>query len=1165
MTEQEVEVRALDGRAAKLRVRSNQTVGDLKRMVQQQGSLCAPGLPFHLFLRGAKLGAGTLIESLTIQNGEFLVLMPYSRGRQAVTDLYQRSHDISGCESVSSTEVSVKHSISDKTIVEGPDRVHDLPSREGVENDSYRDVTNSAAVSVADSVWKEIAADLSEWRVAGFSSDSEQGIPGALDVSKTAESTERPIKKRSAKRDSLNLSDHASPDADEREPSTAGSSSPTSESRRKKPRKTWSCPIVLSRYYEIFKALNAVYGFLQKQNIQGTWQNMKAAVQQLLGASGEMLMVDEIETLASLFPKFIQISCCVGDGEAKSFNIDLLDPSKVPDDTIPRSLHEVMPLSLQKGIGPADLLPMPGMKQLNDTIIKCSMQKRLAAFQTAVNILMKRFEDGFSKDNRRKPKDYTAKDLLDFVSESGSSLQPKSKQTIPLPRPPRHHKKLARCTSTDDYSAEDMVEHLKEGLGSLGQIVHCEILEKREAEYCELKATLSQSTLAALKRIHISRFYKHQVEAIDVALSKQSVIVATSTASGKSVCYNVPVLEDLTSNMESCALYLFPTKALAQDQYRALLEMTSCINTPVNVGIYDGDTPQHLRLQFRDNSRILITNPDMLHVSMLPSHRQFERIFSSLSYVVVDEAHAYRGAFGCHTSLILRRMRRLCHHLYRIHPTFIVSSATVANPQEHAMELVGIRDIKVVQEDGSPCGRKYFILWDPPMSYSTKVLGNKDDSKEQKSKGSMGLEERKQIVKKKASPIVEISSLLAEMVQHNLRCICFCKTRKTSELVLNYTREILKETARGLIDSVKSYRSGYTAQDRREIETELFGGKLRAVAATNALELGVDVGSLDATLHLGFPGTVASLWQQAGRAGRREKSSLSVYVAFGSPLDQYFMKHPHKLFSRAIEHAQVDASNPQVLDGHATCAALEHPLNVEYDEEFFGSGLQSSISRLVSKGQLGREPMSFRQDGNWHYIGQERSPAQSLGIRAIEPEKYTVVNSATNAVIEEVEESKAFFEVYEGAVYIHQGKTFLVKTLDLGAKVAVCQEADLKYYTKTRDFTDVHVIGGELAYPRKAVNRSYLSTTAQATLCRVTTRWLGFRRIWQGTNQTFDSVQLFLPDYSYESQAAWIRVPHSIRGDIESSGLPFRAGLHAASHALMNIIPLHNLCLGSLF
>ncbi|MCO5604471.1 hypothetical protein L7F22_058637 [Adiantum nelumboides] len=986
MAEQEVEIRTLDGRSAKVQVKGGETVGGLKRLLQQQSLLCALTCPFHLFLRGVKLGVSKPIESLSMQVGDFIVLMPYSKEKQPAAHLHQKGFDSTECESSSNGgEVSNEGlSSTDNRILEEPDGVCDFSISKEAEMGSHPP-TFDALSNVQDSVWNEIAADLCEWKTSLSLDGLGPGSDGrCLEASESrtsdTEHVDRSVEMRFKKRPSIervcsNLSNDISKDSNLEESLIGGSII-----KKKARTKAWSCPAVLARYYEIFKALNLIYGFLQKQHMQGTWQNMKTAVRQLSGASTKNINIEDVKTLAALFPKFVQISCHVGEGETESFNIDLLDPSKVPHDAVPRSLHQVMPLTLQKGIGPADLLPRPGVKQIADIVIKNSVQKRLSAFEAALTTLSKRFQDEFFKQTQNSSKgemtDYTVKDILHFVARPALNGEPNSKQSMPLPRPPRHHKKLARCMNTIDYSAEEMVDHLREGLGSLGQIVHCEVIEKREATYGELATTLSYSTVGALKKLHITRFYKHQssycqAEAINAALSKQSVIIATSTASGKSVCYNVPVLEDLFSNAHSCALYLFPTKALAQDQYRALLEMTSGSHIPAYLGVYDGDTPQHQRVHLQDDARLLITNPDMLHVSILPSHKQFERLLSNLSYVVIDEAHAYRGAFGCHTSIILRRLRRLCHHLYRTYPTFIVSSATVANPREHAMELIGLREIQVVQEDGSPCGKKYFVLWDPPMYYTTKMSKYGQRDQLNKSNVDSRPNDKKQLVCKRASPIVEVSSLLAEMVQHNLRCISFCKTRKLCELVLSYTREILKETAPNLVESIRAYRAGYTAQDRRDIESELFGGKLRAVAATNALELGVDVGSLDATLHLGFPGTVASLWQQSGRAGRREKPSLSIYIAFGSPLDQYFTRNPTKLFSRAIEHAQVDASNPQVLDGHIACASVEHPVNVEYDDEFFGSGLQGSITRLVSKGQLGREPMSWLRNNNWHYIGQE--------------------------------------------------------------------------------------------------------------------------------------------------------------------------------------------------
>ncbi|KAL0441992.1 UNVERIFIED_CONTAM: ATP-dependent helicase hrq1 [Sesamum radiatum] len=337
------------------------------------------------------------------------------------------------------------------------------------------------------------------------------------------------------------------------------------------------------------------------------------------------------------------------------------------------------------------------------------------------------------------------------------------------------------------------------------------------------------------------------------------------------------------------------------------------------------------------------------------------------------------------------------------------------------------------------------------------------------------------------------------MVQHGLRCIAFCKTRKLCELVLCYT---YPKGALGLLVNIK--------MDRRRIESDFFNGSICGIAATNALELGIDVGHIDATLHLGFPGSIASLWQQAGRSGRREKTSLAIYVAFEGPLDQYFMKFPHKLFRGPIECCHVDPNNEQVLQQHLLCAALEHPLSLLHDEKYFGPGLESAIMRLKSKGCLSTDLSRDAAARIWTYIGHE---------------------------------------VYEGAVYMNQGKTYLVKHLDLSSKIAWCQQADVNYYTKTRDSTDIH------AYPASITNDQFQRTSAQRHICKVTTTWFGFRRIWRRSNQVFDTVELSLPDYSYESQAFGF-VPQSVKTAVESSQYCFHGGLHAAGHALLNVVPL---------
>ncbi|KAK9278899.1 hypothetical protein L1049_028480 [Liquidambar formosana] len=526
----------------------------------------------------------------------------------------------------------------------------------------------------------------------------------------------------------------------------------------------------------------------------------------------------------------------------------------------------------------------------------------------------------------------------------------------------------------------------------------------------------------------------------------------------------------------------------------------------------------------------------MLHMSILPFHGQFRRILMNLRFVVIDEAHSYKGAFGCHTALILRRLRRLCSHVYGSDPSFVFCTATSANPREHAMELAKLQTLELIQNDGSPSSQKFFILWNPPLCLRT--VG----------------------VLLVSCPIMEVSCLFAEMVQHGLRCIAFCKTRKLCELVLCYTREILQETAPHLVDCICAYRAGYIAEDRRRIESDFFGGKLCGIAATNALELGIDVGHIDVTLHLGFPGSIASLWQQVGRSGRREKPSLAVYVAFEGPLDQYFMKFPQKLFRSPIECCHVDAQNQQVLEQHLACAALEHPLNLLYDEKYFGSSLSKAITSLQNRGYLASDPSRDSSARIWSYIGHEKVPSHAVSIRAIETEKYKVIDKQRNEILEEIEESKAFFQVYEGAVYMNQGKTYLVKDLDISSKIALCQVADLKYYTKTRDYTDIHVISGDIAYPARVSENKFPKTTAQTHNCKVTTTWFGFRRIWRGSNQVFDTVELSLPTYSYESQAVWIRVPQSIKTAVEIQKISFRAGLHAASHALLNVVPLYVIC-----
>ncbi|CAM8938571.1 unnamed protein product [Rhodiola kirilowii] len=613
-------------------------------------------------------------------------------------------------------------------------------------------------------------------------------------------------------------------------------------------------------------------------------------------------------------------------------------------------------------------------------------------------------------------------------------------------------------------SVSQMIDHLRHGMGSEGQIKHVETIAARKANYVNIPEELSGNINSAIQRLGIEKLYSHQAESIKSSLAGNSVVVATMTSSGKSLCYNLPVLETLSTDLSSCALYIFPTKALAQDQLRAIMSVTEGLDVGLNVGIYDGDTSQAERQRLRDHSRLELSNLESLHV---------------------------------------------------------------------------------VQNDGSPSGEKLFILWDPSQHPKVKL-----DESGKSTGSSRSMDQNEET---RPSSILEVSRLFAEMVQHGLRSIAFCKSRKLCELVLYYTREILEQISAELADSICSYRGGYTAEDRRRIESDFFGGKLCGIAATNALELGIDVGHIDVTLHLGFPGSIASLWQQAGRAGRRGNPSLAVYVSFQDPLDQYFMKHPWKLFGSPIECCHVDSQNEQVMVQHLACAALEHPLHSHYDGKYFGSGMNRGIMLLKEKGYVACDPSRHSSARIWTYIGREKKPSQAVSIRAIETEKYKVMDKQRGEVLEEIEESRAFFQVYEGAVYMNQGMTYLVTDLDITSKIAWCQRADLKYFTQPRSYTDIHVIGGETAYPANAMQSRLLKTTAQAGKCKVTTTWFAFNQVLKGRNVVIDRKELSLPTFSFESQAAWIRVPQSIKIEVDD----FRGGLHAACHAVLSVVPLY--------
>ncbi len=644
------------------------------------------------------------------------------------------------------------------------------------------------------------------------------------------------------------------------------------------------------------------------------------------------------------------------------------------------------------------------------------------------------------------------------------------------------------------------------------QIVHHQMIPARPASYSSLEGPLHPRLAVALAKQGIERFYLHQAQAIDAARRGEHVVVATSTASGKSLCYHVPALDAALAERTSRSLYLFPTKALAQDQLRSL----KALLPDINAATFDGDTPNRDRVAIRQKAQIVLTNPDMLHLGILPHHGAWSAFLRQLRYIVIDESHIYRGVFGSHVANVLRRLLRVCAK-YGNHPVIIASSATIANPGDHFFRLVG-EPATVVDEDGSPHGPKQFIFWNPPL------IGGQ----------TMG----------RRSANAEAAALLASLARAGMRTIVFTKTRKLAELVSIYAREQLSYREKHLADRIASYRAGYMASDRRDIERRLFNGELIGVTATTALELGIDVGDLTATVLTGYPGSIASTWQQAGRSGRGREESLSVLVGLDNPLDQYLMRHPDAFFEKGHEHARINPSNRQILAQHVLCAAHEAPLSLD-DLEYFGEALLGALNDLDEAGHL------RRRGDQWYVAPVVDYPAANVDIRSASGAPYDLV--ANGRTLETIESETAFFQIHPGAVYLHQGETYLVEDLDLVGHAAHARLADLNYYTQTDEETDLRVL-------RELDDRPAGGTQAYLGEVRVTTQVVGFKRKRQFSEEILSRETLELPPHSFDTVALWWTVPDTIRDTIVRQGLDFAGGLHAAEHAAIGLLPLFALC-----
>jgi DEAD/DEAH box helicase domain-containing protein len=664
--------------------------------------------------------------------------------------------------------------------------------------------------------------------------------------------------------------------------------------------------------------------------------------------------------------------------------------------------------------------------------------------------------------------------------------------------------------------------HLQTETHYRAQLVHVEHLHARGAKFARPAKLFAPELERALRNSGIEKFYTHQARAIDLAREGYNVVVSTGTASGKTLCYNVPVLDAILQEVRTRAFYLFPTKALAQDQLRALAELEKGLGhkpSPAWFGTYDGDTPKGERNKLRKHARIILTNPDMLSLGILPNHNFWATFLANLKFVVIDEAHVYRGVFGSQVACVLRRLRRVCE-FYGARPQFIFCSATIANAREHTERLIGAETVEV-SDDGAPRGAKEFALWNPPFIDQAHTA--------------------------RRSPNYEAAQIFATLVRAGMRNITFAPARKIAELILLYARDQLRKTEPALADRIRAYRAGYLADERREIERALFDGKLLGVTATNALELGIDIGHLDATVLVGFPGTMASLWQQAGRAGRGTKETLSILIGRDGPLDQYFMRHPEILFSKSPEHALIDPDNPYILEMHLPCAAYELPLT-NADEALFGPGFVEAMIRLERAGVL-----QYRGE-RWYYT-RVGYPAEQVSLRAASDKRITLVDtSRAQRTLEEIDAATALGRVHRGAIYLHQGETYLVTRLDLDAGMAYLRPVDADYYTEPREVSDLRIV-------KSAQHRAVAgNAVAYFGRVRVTEQIVGFKRKRVFSEEVLSQEDLNYPPEEFETQALWWDLPPEIIRALQSKDFDLPGTLHAVEHACIGVLPLFAMC-----
>ncbi|HVX44209.1 MAG TPA: DEAD/DEAH box helicase [Mycobacteriales bacterium] len=668
----------------------------------------------------------------------------------------------------------------------------------------------------------------------------------------------------------------------------------------------------------------------------------------------------------------------------------------------------------------------------------------------------------------------------------------------------------------DAGAGRPLLKQILAGHHGENPVTHVHTMDRRDGTAVDWPEWVPPLLTGRLAARGITAPWRHQAEAADQAWKGDSVVIATGTASGKSLAYHLPVLSRLLTEPRANALYLAPTKALAADQLRTVRGLAL---TDVRAAAYDGDTPREERDWVRAHARFVFTNPDMLHGGILPAHSRWSSFLRRLTYVVVDECHAYRGVFGSHVAHVLRRLRRICAK-YGADPVFILASATASEPGTSAARLTGL-PVREVVEDSSPRGATTFALWEPPL---LKLTG-----------------ENGAPVRRSAS--TEAAHVLADLAVQGARTIAFVRSRRGAEVVALSAQRSLEEAAPDLVDRIAAYRGGYLPEERRAVEQALTDGTLLGVAATNALELGVDITGLDAVVLAGYPGTIASLWQQAGRAGRSGQDALAVFIARDDPLDTYLVHHPQAVFGRPVEATVLDPENPHVLGPQLACAAAELPLT-EADLELFGSSARGLLGDLVRRGILRHRPTG------WYWTSHGRP---DVDIRSGGGRPVGVVEGRTGRLLGTVDAGAAHTSVHPGAVYLHRGESYLVDDLDLEDSVALVHAEDPDWSTSAREITDIRIV-------ETLRTRRLGALTVSLGVVDVTNQVVAYLRRRIPSGEVIDETPLDLPARQLRTRAVWYTLTDEALEGASLDGLSVPGAAHAAEHAAIGLLPLVATC-----